>query len=128
VRSGPVRGPPRFDEVCGCATVSDQSEHVALSEKEQAHVGLTELHSTSQNGVENGTYARRRAIDHAQDLARRSLAIESLRQLMILLLQLFEQAHILDRDDGLVGKGLEKRDFIVGEWPRLRTPDSDHTE
>src|SRR5262245_32692766 len=34
----------------------------------------------------------------------------------VLLLQLREQAHVLDRDDGLIGEGLEQRDLAVGKW------------
>jgi hypothetical protein len=38
-----------------------------------------------------------------------------LRECPIFFLQFGEQAHILDGDDGLVGKGLEKRDLAVRE-------------
>ena len=33
----------------------------------------------------------------------------------LLVLQLGEQPHVLDRDDRLVGEGLEERDLVVGE-------------
>ena len=35
-------------------------------------------------------------------------------------LQLLEEPHVLDRDDRLVGEGLEQRDLLVGERPHLR--------
>jgi len=38
---------------------------------------------------------------------------------MIALLQFLEQARILDRDDGLVGEGLQEGDLLRGEGPQL---------
>ena len=45
------------------------------------------------------------------------------RQLAVARLQLGEQADVLDGDDGLVGEGLQQRDLLVGEGPRLAAPD-----
>ncbi len=41
------------------------------------------------------------------------------RLLLQRLLGLVEQAHVLDRDHGLVGEGLQQRDLLVGEAPGL---------
>ena len=38
---------------------------------------------------------------------------------------LIEQADVLDRDHGLVGKGLEKLDLVVGEWSGSGARDPD---
>ena len=35
-------------------------------------------------------------------------------------LHLVEQAHVLDRNDGLIGEGLNKLDLPLSEWPGLR--------
>ena len=43
-----------------------------------------------------------RTADHPEDLARGSLSLQRL-------LRLVEQADVLDRNDGLVGEGLEQR-------------------
>ena len=36
-------------------------------------------------------------------------------------LQFLEQAHVLDRDDGLIGKGFEKRDLLLSERTDLKS-------
>ena len=46
--------------------------------------------------------------------------LQRLAQFRVALLDLFEQPHILDGDDGLVGEGFEQRDLLVGEGPHLR--------
>ena len=46
----------------------------------------------------------------------------------VLFLQLGEEADVLDRDDGLVGKGLEQGDLTVREGARGPTGDRDDTD
>src|SRR5215471_5534848 len=48
-----------------------------------------------------------------------------LREGLVLLLQLGEQAHVLDGDHGLVGEGLEEGDLLVGEWIHFSAPEVD---
>src|SRR4029453_5014540 len=48
-----------------------------------------------------------------------------LRQRLILLLKLLEQAHVLDGDDGLVREGLEQGDLTVREGARRRAGDAE---
>jgi hypothetical protein len=43
------------------------------------------------------------------------LLLQSLRQIVGALPQLVQQAGVLDGDDGLVGKGLEKRDLLISK-------------
>src|SRR5215467_2318603 len=52
----------------------------------------------------------------------------SLRQRFILLLQLREQPHILDGDDGLIGEGLEQRNLFVGELTDRRARHEDRSD
>jgi hypothetical protein len=51
-----------------------------------------------------------------------------IRQGPILLLQFREQPHVLDRDDRLVGEGLEERDFVVVESTGLAAGDRDRSD
>src|SRR4029453_16817313 len=44
---------------------------------------------------------------------------------MILRLQLSEQPHVLDGNDGLVGKGLEQGDLVFGEGGHFASADED---
>src|SRR5689334_10786991 len=43
----------------------------------------------------------------------------------VLLLQLREQAHVLDRDHRLVGKGLKEHDLLVAEGTHFASADKD---
>ena len=45
--------------------------------------------------------------------------LQRLAQFRVALLQFFEEADVLDGDDGLVGEGLEKRDLLIGEGTNL---------
>ena len=58
--------------------------------------------------------------DHLEQLAGRRLLLERHPQLAVARLQLGEEAHVLDRDDGLVREGLEQLDLLVGEEAGLR--------
>ena len=59
------------------------------------------------DGLQNRLQVCRRARDDAQDLAGRRLLLQGLRELGVPRLQLLEQAHVLDGDDGLVGEGFD---------------------
>jgi len=65
------------------------------------------------------------AADDAKDLARRRLLVERLGEVAVARLQLLEQAHVLNGDDGLVGEGLEERDLPLAEELNLRSAELD---
>ena len=72
--------------------------------------------------LEHRLHVGRRARNDAQDLADRRLLLERL-------LRLLEQAHVLDRDDGLVGEGLQQLDLLVRETAaRPAAADGDRAE
>src|SRR5262245_17081768 len=54
-----------------------------------------------------------------EDLARGRLSVQRSGEIVIADLQLPEQSDVLDRDDRLIGEGLEKGDLLVGEGPDL---------
>ena len=56
------------------------------------------------------------------------LLLQRLGQLAIARLQLREQPHVLDGDDGLVGEGLEQRDLLVGERAGSSVRDDDRAD
>ena len=69
------------------------------------------------DGVEHRLEVGRRRRDHAQDLGGRGLLLQRLgrRALSsVALLQLLEEAGVLDGDDGLVRERLQQRDLVVG--------------
>ena len=42
-------------------------------------------------------------------------------------LHLFKQPYVLDRDDGLIGKGRNQFDLLVGKWSHCTTPQQNHS-
>jgi len=66
--------------------------------------------------------------DHTENLGRGGLPIERLDEVTIASLQVLEETHVLDRDDGLIGEGLEQRDFVVGEAAGLPSSHGDRPE
>jgi hypothetical protein len=83
---------------------------VPIGDTEEA---VAQPHGTPHDRLEYRLDLGGRAADHLQDLPRRRLLIERLSHLSvgvcertILLLQLGEQPHVLDRDHRLVGEGL----------------------
>ncbi|HSF48818.1 MAG TPA: hypothetical protein VLA73_10700 [Burkholderiales bacterium] len=62
----------------------------------------------------------RRAADDSQDLCRGRLLFERFSNFSVARLELLEQPHVLDRDHGLGGEGLDQRDLLFRERPRRR--------
>ncbi len=65
------------------------------------------------------------AADDAENLARRRLLLERLRERGVAGLQLLEQTDVLDRDDGLVREDLDQRNLLCSERARLEPADRD---
>src|SRR5262245_21965236 len=87
---------------------------------------MAELGSAAHDGIEYRLYVSLRLSDGLQDLTRCCLLFQSLTHLSvslgqrtIFLLQLCEQPHILNGDDGLVGKDLQELDLLVRKSPHL---------
>ena len=85
-------------------------------------VGAREMPGLLGDGRQHTPEVERGA-DGLADLAERLQLIDRSSQLARARLQLLEQAHVLDRDDRLIGEGLEQRDLLLGEGPDLHAPD-----
>ena len=72
---------------------------------------------------DDGIKRRAQLVAHAGEELRLVLARHL--QLAVLVLDLVEQAHILDRDDRLVGEGLHEFDLPRREGPRFRLAQDD---
>jgi hypothetical protein len=81
----------------------------------------TEPRSACRDRLHHGLDVGRRARDHPQDVGRRRLLLERLSRLV-------EQPHVLDGDDGLGGKGLEKRDLALRERTWVGASDGHRTD
>ncbi len=93
-----------------------------------ARVPPQQADGATQDRVEHRLDIRLRLADGAQDVAGGGLRVQRRGQLAVALLELLEQAYVLDRDDGLVGKGLEQRDLPLGEELSLGAPDADRAD
>ena len=123
-----VRGPQRRERLGGLIVMRHQMEKVAIELIQGAGAGAGQLHRAANDGHEHGLDVRRRAADDAQDLAGRGLLLERLGQVRVLGLKLGEQPRILDRDDRLVGEGLQQGDLALRKQPHLLAINLDRPE
>src|SRR5215831_20354812 len=93
---------------------------VALQSVDEPAIRSAESHRAGDQSVEHGLEIERRTADQLEHVAGRRLLFEGDPQLAVARLQFREEAHVLDGDHGLIGKGLEQVDLLVGEGTRLR--------
>jgi hypothetical protein len=62
------------------------------------------------------------ASDDPENLARGRLLLERFGEVAVAFLQFLKEPDVLDRDDGLVGKGLEQFHLRQREWMRVDAP------
>src|SRR5262249_50271780 len=87
--------------------MSPRSEHGAVLESQHHVIDPTNLCGALDDGVEHRLHVRQRVADNTEHLGRRRLMLQSLAQFCVALLQFLEQAHVLDSDHRLRGKGLQ---------------------
>ena len=68
--------------------------------------------------LEDRLEIERRAADHLEDLAGCRLLLQRLGEIAVAALELLEKAGVLDRDDRLIGEGLDQLDLASAVWPR----------
>ena len=93
--------------------MSPRNHSVALVESQHHVVNAANPRRALDDGVEHRLHVGGRAADDAEHLGGRRLMLQRLAQFCVALLNLFEQADILDRDHCLVGEGFEKFDLFV---------------
>ena len=98
---------------------------VALAQSQHHVINPTNPRRALDDGVEHRLHVRRRAADDAEHLGCCRLMLQRLAQFCVALLNLFEQPHVLDGDDRLVGEGFKKRDLLFCEGTDLRSADHD---
>ena len=86
-----------------------------LAESQHHVINPTNPRRALDDGVEDRLHVRRRAADNAEHLGRCRLMLQGLAQFRVALPEFLEQAHVLNGDHGLIGKGLKKRDLLVGK-------------
>ena len=111
----------RFDELAANPGEIRSSlrvvEHRRRSRVMPALVGLAEPRRRFCQRVEHRLQIEGRAADDLEHVGGRCLLLQRLAELRGARLDLFEQAHVLDGDDRLVGKGLHQLDLPLRERP-----------
>src|SRR5438128_2965369 len=91
----------RSDSRRELAAVREGLELSSLRTRQPTDVRAGQAYRVFQDDVEHGLEVEGRAADGLEDLTDRGLPLEGL-------FRLVEQPHVLDRDDGLIGEGLEE--------------------
>src|SRR5262249_29710873 len=114
-RDTPEQALDRLQRCSIRAVKRSQVELLAVGAQYASDISRCERYGAAGDRVEYGLRIGLRLADHAQDLARGRLLLQGLGQIAVAHLQLFEEAGVLDGDDGLVGEGLEERNLRIGE-------------
>ena len=85
---------------------------------DRAGLGAGKLHRLGDDGGEHGLKIERR-VHRLGHFAERAQLIDRAAKFIGALAQFVQQSNILDRDDCLVGEGLDQRDLLVREGPDL---------
>src|SRR5207253_1105682 len=107
-----------------CAVVGYESECVTVDAADDRVSRTAEPGRIGGDRVEHRLHVRGRSRNDPKDLTHRRLLLERFAKFAIARFEFLEQANVLDRDDRLVGKGLQQSDLLVGEWPGFGPDDS----
>src|SRR5262245_29370950 len=82
-------------------------------------VGIAKPCGRLNEGIEHSLQIERRTADDLEHVSGSGLLLEGFAQLI-------EQTCVLNGDDGLIGKGSDQIDLLIGERLYNRSPDEDH--
>src|SRR5262249_46610591 len=102
--------------------------HFAVRPEDDTPLGTTKPRRVLKECCQYRLKVEGRSADDLEDLCGGSLLIECFSEVAVSGLQLLEQPHVLDRDDGLIPEGLQQRDLVVGERPGLGARHRDDAE
>ena len=91
-------------------------------------VGAAKARHRLHQRVENRLEIDGRTADDLEHVGGRGLLLKRLAQIVGARLNLIEQPHVLDGDDGLVGEGLQQRDLTISEWPHLEPINENYSQ
>src|SRR5262249_54179479 len=87
---------------------------------------LAQARGIFRDYVQHRLDVSRRAGNYTQNLTRRSLMLQGLTQFSVALLDLLEQANILNSDDGLGSEGFKQLDLLFREGTDLHSANANH--
>ena len=105
--------PPQLVPCSRCAVQRDEPKRVSIVQQEVAKFGVADAYCVLQHGLKHRLQLAGRTADDLEDLGGRRLLLQRLAQLARARLHLVEQSHVLDRDNRLVGEGLEKSNLLI---------------
>ena len=109
----------------GEAVTRGQVMDAALTAENECTFGRAQARRRLHERVEHGLQVEGRAADDLEHVGGRGLLLQRFTQVFRARLHLFEQPHVLDRDDSLVGEGLKQLDMMVGKRAGLCARDAD---
>src|SRR5882724_5660852 len=109
---GPVATDGPFLQVYSYRTVMRaEAQVVTILQKHYGVISLAKFAGAFDDGLENRRDIGWRGSDDAKDVAAAGLVGEGLGEVTGFRLHLVEQAHVADRDHGLIGKSLQQGDL-----------------
>ena len=98
-----------------CHERDSLAPHVAVYPTDLRIDCVTQPRRILGHHIQHRLNIRRRAGDHAQNLARRRLLLQRFGELAVASIELVEKPDVLDGDDSLAGECLKKLDLLVGK-------------
>src|SRR6516164_9194765 len=122
---GIEESPLEIDRViCKCGASSDcrhETKNVAFATRDEGHLRLTEPSCALGKRVENGLKVEGRTTYQLEYVRGRGLLPQRFGEIGCALAQFIEQPRVLDGDDRLRGKRLEKRNLLIRKRINLGT-------
>ena len=87
--------------------MSPRNHNVPVTESQNHIIDPTNPRGALDDGVEHRLHIRGRAADDAEHLGRCRLMLQRLAQFCVALAEFFEQPHVFDGDDRLIGESLQ---------------------
>src|SRR5215470_4495815 len=101
-----------------CIISNNTTQHLAIEAEDKSPIGSTKPYRTFGNGFEDRLQIERRPTDDLKHIGGGGLLLKGFTQLV-------EQSRVLDGDDSLGCKVLNKLDLLVGEQPDFLTVQKD---
>jgi hypothetical protein len=98
----------------------------AVEPQDEAGVGATEPGRVFDEGFKHRLQIEGRTANHLEHFTRRRLLLQCLGEIVVTLLQFFEQPHVLDRDNCLVSEGFKKRYLLFAKRLDLLSANVNH--
>src|SRR5262249_11129976 len=115
-----------LSELSGNSEVRRPPMNLTINPQNEACVGAAEAGCVLNQRFEHRLQVESGAADHLQHFTCSGLLVEGFGEIAIAFLQFRKQPNVLDRDDGLIRKCLEKGDLLFREWPDLFAANQDN--